>query len=49
LQDELKEVCNSNGIKLGQIIRRPLENLVNYHLDILSINTKKINISINKN
>lgn len=49
LQEELKEVCNSNGIKLGQIIRRPLENLVNYHMDILSINTKKINISINKN
>lgn len=31
LQDELHEVCEKNGIRIGRIIRRPLEHLVNYH------------------
>lgn len=34
LQDELKSVCQENGIRLGRIVRRPLQNLVNYHLKL---------------
>lgn len=33
LQDELQFVCSENGIKVGRILRRPLQNLVNYHLN----------------
>jgi len=31
LQDELRVVCASNGIRVGNIIRRPLDRLVKYH------------------
>lgn len=34
LQDELHEVCEKNDIKVGRIIRRPLEHLVNYHIKL---------------
>lgn len=32
LKEELEDVCKNNGLKFGKVIRRPLENLVNYHL-----------------
>lgn len=35
LQDELRVVCADNGIRLGRIVRRPLQNLVNYHVRLL--------------
>ena len=35
LQEELRAVCKDNGIRLGRIIRRPLQNLVNYHIKLL--------------
>lgn len=31
LRDELHEVCKRNDIRIGRIIRRPIENLVKYH------------------
>lgn len=31
LQDELRSVCEDNRIRVGRIIRRPLQNLVKYH------------------
>jgi len=40
LQDELFEICKKEKIEIGQIIRKPLHNLVEYHL-------KKINIQSN--
>lgn len=35
LRDELHEVCKVNDIRIGRIIRRPLENLVQYHQSIM--------------
>lgn len=35
LRDELNEVCKANNIRIGRIIRRPLENLVKYHQSIM--------------
>lgn len=35
LKDELHEVCAAEGITIGRIVRRPLENLVHYHLKLL--------------
>jgi N-acetylglucosamine kinase-like BadF-type ATPase len=32
LKDELHAVCSENGIRIGRIVRRPLNNLVNYHV-----------------
>ncbi|GAB5416697.1 MAG: hypothetical protein Crog4KO_21860 [Crocinitomicaceae bacterium] len=32
LKEELHQVCEENGIRIGRIVRRPLQNLVNYHL-----------------
>jgi glucosamine kinase len=37
LQDELRAVCQANGIKVGMIIRRPLDNLVSYHKNKLDL------------
>jgi hypothetical protein len=33
LSDELSQACERKGLKLGQIIRRPIDALVNYHLE----------------
>jgi glucosamine kinase len=33
LSKELYEVCEEEGLKVGSIIRRPLENLVEFHLN----------------
>lgn len=35
LKDELYAVCADNGIRIGRIVRRPLGNLVNYHVRLL--------------
>lgn len=35
LQDELRAVCKDNNIRLGRIIRRPLQSLVSYHIKLL--------------
>ncbi|MDB3906259.1 ATPase [Crocinitomicaceae bacterium] len=35
LQEELHAVCKDNGIRIGRIVRRPLQNLVNYHVKLL--------------
>lgn len=35
LKEELYEVCAENGIRIGRIVRRPLQNLVNYHVRLL--------------
>jgi len=32
LKNELTELCAKNNLKIGRIMRRPLQNLVNYHL-----------------
>ncbi len=32
LQDELKKICDSEEIKMGTVIRKPLKALVDYHL-----------------
>lgn len=32
LSDELRIICNANEIEIGTIIRKPLRNLVEYHL-----------------
>lgn len=37
LQNELKAVCEENGITLGLILRRPLDRLVNYHKNQLGV------------
>ncbi len=34
LQEELQAVCDKNNIHIGCIIRRPLDRLVNYHLNL---------------
>jgi glucosamine kinase len=49
LKEELKEACEENGLTFGKVIRRPLENLVNYHLSPESMKTEDFNIKINKN
>ncbi|MFM7667937.1 MAG: N-acetylglucosamine kinase [Bacteroidota bacterium] len=36
LSDELSQACERKGIKLGQIIRRPIEALASYHLNQVS-------------
>lgn len=41
LQDELHEICEKNGIKIGRIIRRPLEHLVNYHEQLSELEFSK--------
>jgi N-acetylglucosamine kinase-like BadF-type ATPase len=33
LSDELSQACERKGLKLGQIIRRPIDALANYHLE----------------
>lgn len=33
LKDELKEVCKLEGVQFGKVIRRPLANLVQYHIN----------------
>lgn len=33
LEKEIKDVCLDEGIKFGKVLRRPLESLVNYHLN----------------
>ena len=35
LQDELQEVMNENGLKIGNIRRRPIEGLVEYHKNMI--------------
>jgi hypothetical protein len=32
-ENELHETCASEGLKVGAIIQRPLENLVQFHLN----------------
>lgn len=32
LSDELRTACERKGIKIGQIIRRPIDSLANYHM-----------------
>ena len=36
LSDELSQACDRKGIKIGQIIRRPIEALASYHLNQVS-------------
>ena len=31
LRDELKKVLDKNDLKLGKVLRRPIEGLVDYH------------------
>jgi hypothetical protein len=38
LGDELQSACDRRGLKLGQIIRRPIDALANYHLERTKIN-----------
>lgn len=49
LKEELEETCSVKGLKFGKVIRRPLENLVNFHLRAEAKKTEDINIKINKN
>lgn len=35
LSKELREVCELDGLNVGEIVRRPLENLVSFHLNQL--------------
>ena len=32
LKDELEKVLKKNNLKLGKVLKRPIEGLVNYHL-----------------
>ena len=32
LRDELKKALDKNDLKLGKVLRRPIEGLVDYHL-----------------
>ena len=32
LKDELEKVLKKNDLKLGKVLKRPIEGLVNYHL-----------------
>jgi hypothetical protein len=36
LQNELKVICESEGINMGTIIRKPLKALVDYHLSLVN-------------
>jgi hypothetical protein len=38
LGDELQSACDRRGLRLGQIIRRPIDALANYHLEQTKIN-----------
>jgi glucosamine kinase len=49
LKQELEDVCKSKRLRFGKVIRRPLENLVHYHLSPESMKTENFNIKINKN
>ena len=49
LNDELKEVCESEGIQFGKVVRRPLANLVKYHINNSSRQLEEITIKVNKN
>ncbi len=42
LKDELKYVCDMEGVQFGKVIRRPLENLVKYHLSNTLVKTDEI-------
>lgn len=48
LQNELKAVCAENGIRVGMILRRPLDKLVNYHKKYKSMTSNSL-ISNNSN
>lgn len=30
-EDELREICNNNGVRLSNIVRRPIDGLIHYH------------------
>lgn len=30
-EDELREICNKNGVRLSNIVRRPIDGLIHYH------------------
>lgn len=32
LEEEIRDVCTEEGVEFGKVVRRPLENLVKYHL-----------------
>ena len=49
LKDELKEVCEMEGVQFGKVVRRPLENLVKYHVNKAMAQTEEITIKVNKN
>lgn len=49
LQDELKEVCAEEGVQFGKVVRRPLENLVKYHVNNSMRQTEEITIKVSKN
>lgn len=49
LKDELKEVCAAEGVQFGKVVRRPLENLVKYHVNNSLSKTEEIVIKVNKN
>lgn len=49
LKEELEEVCETKGLTFGKVIRRPLENLVHFHLRAAEKETENFNIKINKN
>ena len=42
LKDELEKICLLNDLKIGKIIRRPLEQLVSYHKHKLEKVQKKL-------
>lgn len=49
LKEELQEVCETEGVQFGKVVRRPLENLVKYHVNNSMIQTEEITIKVNKN
>lgn len=49
LKDELEQVCGVEGVQFGKVVRRPLENLVKYHVNNSLIQTEEILIKVNKN
>ena len=32
LKEELKEVLESNGLKIGNVLRRPIDGLIDFHI-----------------
>ena len=34
LKDELKEALKNNGLKIGKVIKQPIDGLVSYHKEI---------------